>query len=89
MGRENCTTGLLPVGKPYNRPGGRGNAPLLVAGATTFPPTGDYGCLAMGSCLYRKAWSRLFCPPDGGKSGAARIGGRAQRANPQNAYHVI
>ena len=35
MGRENCTTGLSPVGKPYNRPGGRGNAPLLVAGATT------------------------------------------------------
>ena len=32
------TTGLSPVGKPYNRPGGRGNAPLLVAGATTFPP---------------------------------------------------
>ena len=40
MGRENCTTGLSPVGKPYNRPGGRGNAPLLVAGATTFPPAG-------------------------------------------------
>ena len=25
----------------------------------------DYGCLAMGPCFYRKAWSRLFCPPDG------------------------
>ena len=31
--------------------------PPLVAGATTFPPTSwwDYGCLAMGQCLYRKA----------------------------------
>ncbi len=31
--------------------------PPLVAGATTFPPTSwwDYGRLAMGSCLYRKA----------------------------------
>ena len=34
------TTGLSPVGKPYNRPAGVGNAPLLVAGATTFPPAG-------------------------------------------------
>ena len=40
MGLENYTNGLSPVGKPYNRPGGRGNAPLLVAGATTFPPAG-------------------------------------------------
>jgi len=31
----------------------------------------DYGCLTMGRSLYRKAWSSLFCPPDGGKSGAA------------------
>ena len=28
--------------KPYNRPVGEGNAPLLVAGATTFPPAGDF-----------------------------------------------
>ena len=28
--------------KPYNRPAGVGNAPLLVAGATTFPPRGDF-----------------------------------------------
>ena len=34
------TTGHSPVGKPYNRPAGVGNAPLLVAGATTFPPAG-------------------------------------------------
>ena len=40
MGRENCTTGLSLVEKPYNRPAGVGNAPLLVAGATTFPPAG-------------------------------------------------
>ena len=40
FGGENRTTGLLPVGKPYNRPAGEGNAPLLVAGATTFPPAG-------------------------------------------------
>ena len=47
--------------------------PPLVAGATTFPPTSwwDYGYLAMEQCLCRKAWSSLFCPPDGGKSGAA------------------
>ena len=25
----------------------------------------DYGCLTMGRSLYRKAWSSLFCPPDG------------------------
>ena len=36
------TTGLSPVGKPYNRPAGVGNAPLLVAGATTFPRRGDF-----------------------------------------------
>ena len=37
------TTGLSPAGKPYNRPAGVGNAPLLVAGATTFPPRrGDF-----------------------------------------------
>ena len=36
-----------PVGKPYNRPGGRGNAPLLVAGATTFPPGGGTLFFAM------------------------------------------
>ena len=41
--------------------------PPLVAGATTFPPLrgGHYRCLAMGPCLCRKAWSSLFCPPDG------------------------
>ena len=52
MGRENCTTGLSPVGKPYNRPGGRGNAPLLVAGATTFPPAGGlYSSLCVSFIL--------------------------------------
>ena len=41
------TTGHSPVGKPYNRPAGVGNAPLLVAGATTFPPAGGTLFFAM------------------------------------------
>ena len=32
---------------------------------------GHYGCLAMEPCLYRKAWSGLFCPLHRGKSGTA------------------
>ena len=46
------TTGLSPVGKPYNRPAGVGNAPLLVAGATTFPPAGGlYSSLCVSFIL--------------------------------------
>ena len=40
FGGENLHNRASPVGKPYNRPTGVGNAPLLVAGATTFPPAG-------------------------------------------------
>ena len=52
FGGENRTTGLSPVGKPYNRPAGVGNAPLLVAGATTFPPAGGlYSSLCVSFIL--------------------------------------
>ena len=38
--------------KPYNRPTGVGNAPLLVAGATTFPPAGGlYSSLCVSFIL--------------------------------------
>ena len=79
MGRENCTTGLSPVGKPYNRPGGRGNAPLLVAGATTFPPAGGlYSSLCVE--LTKRGFAVFYSAPlNRGQSGAARIGGAAQR----------
>ena len=41
-----------PVGKPYNSPAGVGNAPLLVAGATTFPPAGGlYSSLCVSFIL--------------------------------------
>ena len=49
----------------------------------------DYECLAMGSCLYRKAWSRLFCPPDGGKVRRSRIRESRAAANYQNAFHDV
>ena len=50
------TTGLSPVGKPYNRPAGEEMHSPLVAGATTFPrKRGHYGCLAMEPCLCKKA----------------------------------
>ena len=62
MGRENCTTGLSPVGKPYNRPGGRGNAPLLVAGATTFPPAGGlYSSLSVE--LTKRGFAVFYSAP--------------------------
>ena len=56
------TTGLSPVGKPYNSPAGVGNAPLLVAGATTFPPAGG---------LYSSLCVSFILPRLRGKSGAA------------------
>ena len=65
MGRENCTTGLSPVGKPYNRPGGRGNTPLLVAGATTFPPAGG---------LYSSLCVSFILPPLAGEVRRSRKG---------------
>ena len=51
------TTGLSSVGKPYNRPAGVGNAcPLWWLTPPPFPRTrGHSGCLAMESCLCRKA----------------------------------
>ena len=52
---------------------GRGNAPLLVAGATTFPPR-------RGDFILRYALA-LFFPLNRGKSGAALIGG-GERSEP-------
>ena len=58
------TTGLTPVGKPYNRPVGVGNAfPPLVAGATTFPL--QFGGAAKGKRLNGQA-RRLTSPHCGG-----------------------
>ena len=69
MGRENCTTGLSPVGKPYNRPGGRGNAPLLVADATTFPPAGGlYSSLSVE--LTKRGFAVFYSVPRMGESPA-------------------
>ncbi len=78
MGRENRTNGLSPVGKPYNRPGGRGNAPLLVAGATTFPPAGGlYSslCVELTKRVFRGV---LFCP--------LHRGGKGTRVTPANIF---
>ena len=38
LAAKNFTTGLSPIGKPYNRPTGEEMHLPLVAGATTFPP---------------------------------------------------
>ena len=73
------TTGLSPVGKPYNRPAGVGNAPLLVAGATTFPPAGG---------LYSSLCVSFILPRLRGKSGAARIGG-GERSEPVSRMPII
>ena len=59
---------------------GRGNAPLLVAGATTFPPAGG---------LYSSLCVSFILPPLAGEVRRSRKGGRTQRANQQNAYHAI
>ena len=52
--------------KPYNRPDGRGNAPLLVAGATTFPPAGG---------LYSSLCVSFILPPLAGEVRRSRKGG--------------
>ena len=62
FGGENLHNRASPVGKPYNRPTGVGNAPLLVAGVTTFPPAGG---------LYSSLCVSFILPRLRGKSGAA------------------
>ena len=57
---------------------GRGNAPLLVAGATTFPPAGG---------LYSSLCVSFILPPLAGKSGAAGKGG--ERSEPIRRMLVI
>ena len=89
MGRENCTTGLSPVGKPYNRPGGRGNAPLLVAGATTFPPAGGLWMLSHGAMSLQESIEQFILSPGWGKVRQSRIRGSRAAANHQNAYYAI
>ena len=58
--------------KPYNRPDGRGNAPLLVAGATTFPPVGG---------LYSSLCVSFILPPLAGEVRCSRKGG-GERSEP-------
>ena len=58
--------------KPYNRPDGRGNAPLLVAGATTFPPAGG---------LYSSLCVSFILPPLAGEVRRSRKGG-GERSEP-------
>ena len=89
MGRENCTTGLSPVGKPYNRPGGRGNAPLLVAGTTTFPPVGGLWMLSHGVMSLQKSMEPFILSPGWGTVRRSRIRGSRVAANYQNAFHDV
>ena len=89
MGLENCTNGLSPVGKPYNRPGGRGNAPLLVAGATTFPPAGGLWMLSHGVMSLQKSMEPFILSPGWGKVRRSRIRGSRVAANYQNAFHDV
>ena len=89
MGRENCTTGLSPVGKPYNRPGGRGNAPLLVADATTFPPAGGLWMLSHGVMSLQKSMEPFILSPGWGKVRRSRIRGSRVAANYQNAFYDV
>ena len=56
----------------YNRPAGAGNAPLLVAGATTFPPAGG---------LYSSLCVSFILPPLAGEVRRSRIGG-GERSEP-------
>ena len=60
---------------------GRGNAPLLVAGATTFPPAGG---------LYSSLCVSFILPPLAGEVWRSPDRGwRAKRANQQNCFHAI
>ena len=73
------TTGLSPAGKPYNRPAGVGNAPLLVVGATTFPPAGG---------LYSSLCVSFILPPLAGEVRRGRIGG-GERSEPISRMLII
>ena len=70
------TTGLSPVGKPYNRPAGEEMHPPLVAGATTFPP--QAGALWMFSNVamsLQESIERFILSPGWGKVRRSRIRG--------------
>ena len=58
--------------KTIQPPCGRGNAPLLVAGATTFPPAGG---------LYSSLCVSFILPPLAGEVWRSRIGGMASAAS--------
>ena len=58
--------------KPLQPPCGRGNAPLLVAGATTFPPAGG---------LYSSLCVSFILPPLAGEVWRSRKGG-GERSEP-------
>ena len=59
--------------------------------ATTFPPQAGALQGSAKPCTHKSLYFKhgLFCHRLRGKSGAAGKGGRAQRANPQNAYHTL
>ena len=64
--------------------------PPLVAGATTFPPqAGALWVLSHGAMSLQESIERFILPPEQGEVRRSGKGGRAQRANPQNAYHAI
>ena len=73
-----------PVGKPYNRPAGVGNAfPLWWLAPPPFPrKRGHYKApLCCERLMKGMLRGVLFCPLHRGKSGAARIGG-GERSEP-------
>ena len=67
--------------KTIQPPCGRGNAPLLVAGATTFPPAGGLWVLSNGAMSLQESIERFILPPLAGKVRRSRIGG-GERSEP-------
>ena len=78
------TTGLSPVGKPYNRPAGEEMHLPFGGWRHHLPPTSWWDYKAPLCCeRLMKGMLRgvLFCPLQRGQSGAARIGG-GERSEP-------
>ena len=75
--------------KPYNRPAGEGDPPL-VAGATTLPPLRG-GTITRAYCraIYEESVSRCFIlPPEQGEVRRSRIGG-GERSEPISRMIIV
>ncbi len=81
------TTGLSPVGKPYNRPAGEEMHPFWWLAPPPSPRRGDFilrYALSEGIAL-----QSFILPPEQGEVRRSRIGGSPAAANHQNANQAL